>query len=103
MLIPAHSVPTRASGLSPMQEQVLHSERFVRLVSAPTGTGKSYAFMQAVLNGNKRVLFIVPTKRLLQNLRDDACDQARAKWRQEGWEESSIEDWIEKRIHRMVG
>ena len=103
MRIPAHSVPTRASGLSPMQERVLGSKRFVRLVSAPTGTGKSYAFMRAVLDEEKQVLFIVPTKRLLQNLRDDACDQARKKWREAGWKESSIEDWIERRIIEWSG
>ena len=103
MLIPAHSVPTRASGLSPMQERVLCSESFVRLVSAPTGTGKSYAFLRAVLNKNKHVLFIVPTKRLLQNLRDDACDQARKKWREKGWEESRIEVWIERQIIEWSG
>ena len=68
MIIRAHSVPIMASGLSPMQERLLHSDKFVRLVSAPTGSGKSYAFMRAVLDEGEHVLFIVPTKRLLQNL-----------------------------------
>ena len=73
MIIRAHSVPMLANGLSPMQERLLRSDKFVRLVSAPTGSGKSYAFMRAVLDENARVLFIVPTKRLLQNLIEDAA------------------------------
>ena len=43
MIIKAHSVPTDAStGLSPMQTCLLHSDQPVRLVAAPTGTGKSF-------------------------------------------------------------
>ena len=74
-------MPVVASGLSPMQERLLHSEKLVRLVSAPTGSGKSYAFMRAVLNEGVHVLFIVPTRRLLQNLIDDAREQAQVHWR----------------------
>ena len=85
MIIRAHSVPILASGLSAMQERLLRSEKFVRLVSAPTGSGKSYAFMRAVLDEDKHVLFIVPTKRLLQNLIEDARDQAREQLRMRGW------------------
>ena len=78
MIIRSHSVPILPGGLSPMQERVLCSKRFVRLVSAPTGAGKSYAFMRAVLEEEAQVLFIVPTKRLLQNLVEGAQEQAHA-------------------------
>ncbi len=84
MIIRAHSVPTLPSGLSPMQERLLRSDKLVRLVSAPTGSGKSYAFMRAVLDKGAHVLFIVPTKRLLQNLIDDAREQAREHLRRGG-------------------
>src|SRR5262245_21764910 len=41
----------------------------VRVFSAPTGSGKSYAFQRAIVeNPETRVLFIVPTRRLVQNL-----------------------------------
>ncbi len=103
MLIRAHAVPMLASGLSPMQERLLRSEKLVRLVSAPTGSGKSYAFMRAVLDEEARVLFIVPTKRLLQNLIEDARGQAREKLGERGWAERQIEAWIEERILEWSG
>ena len=40
----------------------------MRVCSAPTGAGKSYAFQRAVVERDQRVLFIVPTRRLAQNL-----------------------------------
>ena len=98
MIITAHSVPSLDSGLSPMQERLLRSEKPVRLVSAPTGSGKSYAFMRAVLEENAHVLFIVPTKRLLQNLFEDAREQARQSLRERDLDESQTADWINERI-----
>ena len=98
MIITAHSVPSLDSGLSPMQERLLRSEKRVRLVSAPTGSGKSYAFMRAVLEENAHVLFIVPTKRLLQNLFEDAREQARQLLRERGLDESQTAGWINERI-----
>ena len=98
MIITAHSVPNLDSGLSPMQERLLRSKKPVRLVSAPTGSGKSYAFMRAVLEENAHVLFIVPTKRLLQNLCEDAREQARLSLRERDLDESQTADWINERI-----
>ena len=103
MIIRAHSVPTLASGLSPMQERLLRSEKLVRLVSAPTGSGKSYAFMRAVLDEGAHVLFIVPTKRLLQNLSEDAREQARERLCTRDWEEAQVEAWIDERIVEWSG
>ncbi|WP_228461801.1 DEAD/DEAH box helicase [Paracoccus liaowanqingii] len=40
----------------------------VRIFSAPTGAGKSYAFQVAMRKRGARILFIVPTRRLAQNL-----------------------------------
>ena len=98
MIITAHSVPSLDSGLSPMQERLLRSKKPVRLVSAPTGSGKSYAFLRAVLEENAHVLFIVPTKRLLQNLYEDAREQARQSLRERGLDEPQTTDWINERI-----
>ena len=103
MIIRAHSVPIMASGLSPMQERLLRSDKFVRLVSAPTGSGKSYAFMRAVLDEGAHVLFIVPTKRLLQNLIDDAREQAREQLHSRGWGDAQIEAWIDEQIVEWSG
>lgn len=103
MIIRAHSVPITASGLSPMQERLLHSDKFVRLVSAPTGSGKSYAFMRAVLDEGAHVLFIVPTKRLLQNLIDDARRQAQEQLRARGWGDAQIKSWTDEQIVEWSG
>ena len=103
MIIRAHSVPLLPSGMSPMQERLLRSDRYVRLVSAPTGAGKSYAFMRAVLDEGAHVLFIVPTKRLLQNLMEDAREQARQRLRQRGLDDPRIGAWLDERIIEWSG
>ena len=86
-----------------MQERLLRSEKYVRLVSAPTGSGKSYAFMRAVLDEEAHVLFIVPTKRLLQNLIEDARDQARKRLRERGLKKAQIGAWIDAHIIEWSG
>ena len=103
MIVRSHSVPILPSGLSPMQERLLRSEKHVRLVSAPTGAGKSYAFMRAVLDEGAHVLFIVPTKRLLQNLIDDAREQARSQLRDHGMHDAHAGAWIDERIIEWSG
>jgi len=68
LTIAKHSVAVRAEdGLSPLQYQLLTEPKRIRIVDAPTGAGKSYAFQKALLH-EQRVLFIVPTRRLAQNL-----------------------------------
>lgn len=103
MIVRAHSVPTMPSGLSPMQERLLNSDKLVRLVSAPTGSGKSYAFMRAVLDDDAHVLFIVPTKRLLQNLIDDARDQAREHLHCRGLSDATANAWIAEHMIEWSG
>lgn len=61
------------NGLSPLQTALLEDRHPVRIASAPTGAGKTYAFEQAVARdpgkGEEiRVLFVVPTRRLAQNI-----------------------------------
>ena len=86
-----------------MQERLLRSEKSVRLVSAPTGSGKSHAFMRAMIDEGAHVLFIAPTKRLLQNLIGDAREQARERLRERGWEEARADAWAEERIVEWSG
>ena len=103
MIIRSHSVPALPSGLSPMQECLLRSAKPVRLVSAPTGAGKSFAFMRAVIDEDAQVLFIAPTKRLLQNLIEDAREQARQRLGKSGLRDSQIDSWIYERIIEWSG
>lgn len=63
-----HAVPMRSDGLSDLQHAMLHDPHPVRIFSAPTGAGKSFAFQRAVTDHGSKVLFIVPTRRLAGNL-----------------------------------
>ncbi|MBF0240785.1 MAG: DEAD/DEAH box helicase, partial [SAR324 cluster bacterium] len=69
VIIQKHCVSAdQQTGLSPLQEALLRQPEPVRIADAPTGAGKSYAFQYAMRHQQSRVLFIVPTKRLAQNL-----------------------------------
>jgi len=57
-----------ATGLSPLQTALVEHTASVRIANAPTGAGKSYAFQWAMANRGERILFMVPTRRLAQNL-----------------------------------
>lgn len=64
-----HGTLSASDGLSPLQQQLLSHPAPVRIASAPTGAGKSYAFQRAMLPPEEgRILFMVPTRRLAQNL-----------------------------------
>lgn len=88
VVIAKHSVAVRPEdGLSPLQYQLLTEPKRIRIVDAPTGSGKSYAFQKALLD-EKRVLFIVPTRRLAQNL---AAGLINDLVNHEGWSASLAE------------
>jgi hypothetical protein len=72
-----------------MQSALLNATCPLTLASAPTGAGKSYAYRRAVERG-ERVLFVVPTRRLAQNL----TESTRADLRSGGWPERDIEEKI---------
>jgi CRISPR-associated endonuclease/helicase Cas3 len=67
LTVARHCVAQLDNGLSPLQQALLDEPKRVRIVDAPTGAGKTYAFQQALLQG-QRILFIVPTRRLAQNI-----------------------------------
>jgi hypothetical protein len=68
VIIKRHCVGSEPkTGLSPLQQDLLGRPEKIRIAAAPTGAGKSYVFQQAMIAGD-RVLFIVPTRRLAQNL-----------------------------------
>lgn len=85
-----------------MQECLLRSAKPVRLVSAPTGAGKSFAFMRAVIDEDAQVLFIAPTKRLLQNLIEDAREQGAGAAREERFARKSDRLLDRRANHRVV-
>jgi len=67
--IAAHCVESVTDdGLSWLQEQLLTCKKPIRIADAPTGAGKSFAFQKGMVKYGQRILFMVPTKRLAQNL-----------------------------------
>lgn len=68
VIIKKHCVARLESGLSPLQQNLLSHEAHIRIVDAPTGAGKTYAFQQGLMLEGQRILFIVPTRRLAQNI-----------------------------------
>lgn len=74
------------SGLSPLQQALVEEPAKVRIANAPTGAGKSYAFERAMIDKDHRILFIVPTRRLCQNL---AAGLMEALVDQHGWPEKA--------------
>jgi len=74
--IAAHCVESVTDdGLSWLQNQLLTCEKPIRIADAPTGAGKSFAFQKGLITQEHRVLFIVPTKRLAQNLVRSLLDE----------------------------
>lgn len=67
LTVARHCVAQLDNSLSPLQQALLDDNSRVRIVDAPTGAGKTYAFQKALLQ-DKRILFIVPTRRLAQNI-----------------------------------
>jgi CRISPR-associated endonuclease/helicase Cas3 len=72
--------------LSPLQHELLNCDKRVRIADAPTGAGKSYAFQWAMLHRQQRILFIVPTRRLAQNL----AFSLKTDLRKAGWDEAKV-------------
>jgi len=67
--IPRHAVSSDPqTGLSGLQAAMMDDPAPIRIFSAPTGAGKSYAFQKAMRERGARILFIVPTRRLAQNI-----------------------------------
>ncbi|MBK1717854.1 DEAD/DEAH box helicase [Thiocystis violacea] len=76
-VIQAHCVPQQAlagsSGtLSAVQAKLAtDGERPIRIVSAPTGAGKTYGFVRQIQDRRRSVLFIVPTQALAHNVKEE--------------------------------
>jgi len=91
LTIKKHCVAQLASGLSPLQENLLNHPASIRIADAPTGAGKTYAFQQSLLKHGHRILFIVPTRRLAQNI---AGSIANDLLKQQHW----TADIVEKKV-----
>lgn len=89
-LIPAHGVVNALENprLSYAQERLLSETKPIRLCGAPTGAGKTYAFIEAARQGQP-VFFVVPT----QALADDI---------QAAVEQYNTDHKLEKPIHAAI-
>jgi hypothetical protein len=73
-IIPAHGVAYAAnSHLSYAQDRLLAEPKPIRLCSAPTGAGKTYAFIEAARQ-RQAVFFVVPTQTLADDLKQSVDD-----------------------------
>jgi CRISPR-associated endonuclease/helicase Cas3 len=69
LTIVRHCVASGPTGLSLLQQSLIDSDKPVRIYAAPTGAGKSYAFQRLIQTDSRKwVLFVVPTRRLAQNI-----------------------------------
>jgi hypothetical protein len=95
-----HCVARGEGDLSPLQARILHDPKPVRIFSAPTGAGKSYALVRAAAGG-KRVLFVVPTRRLAQNLAAAAIEELNAPGMALGAAERLVALWSSDETARL--
>lgn len=107
LTIRAHGVPRHpddASGaaLSPAQHRLLTDPAPIRVCGAPTGSGKTHAFLQAAKRG-ELVLFVVPTQALASDIEASARNQGIPVARWDGVQSAklranSLEPWIERKL-----
>jgi len=91
------------SGLSPLQKALLTNPAKIRIAHAPTGAGKSYAF-QRILQAEtekKRILFIVPTRRLAQNLERGLIEDLKKEKKDEQAIKDCLRVWTSDETQRL--
>jgi len=93
-MIQAHGIPPHEGGdatlnLSPAQYRLLTEPKPIRICGAPTGAGKTYAFLQAARQGH-RVVFVVPTQALARDIEDSAHRQGVAVFRWDGTQSAAL-------------
>lgn len=104
--IQAHGIPPHASGeaainLSPAQHRLLTEPKPIRVCGAPTGAGKTYAFLQAAKQGNL-VVFVVPTQALAKDIEFSAQRDGVPVFRWDGAQSAELrtngqEPWFERK------
>lgn len=107
LTIRAHGVPPHpddASGatLSPAQHRLLTDPAPIRVCGAPTGSGKTHAFLQTAKRG-ELVLFVVPTQALASDIEASARNQGIPVARWDGAQSAQLqanglEPWIERKL-----
>ncbi|HRE18922.1 MAG TPA: DEAD/DEAH box helicase, partial [Rhodocyclaceae bacterium] len=100
--VPSHSDDASGTALSPAQHRLLTDPAPIRVCGAPTGSGKTYAFLQAAKRG-ELVLFVVPTQALAGDIEASARDQDIPIARWDGAQSAQLranglEPWIERKL-----
>lgn len=90
------------TGLSPLQQSLLDDPHPIRIADAPTGAGKSYAFVQAMLREQQRILFIVPTRRLAQNLAQSLMSDLQAAHWSEQKARAKVSIWSSEQTAALL-
>jgi CRISPR-associated helicase Cas3 len=103
VIIERHCVASDpVTSLSPLQQALLDDPHPIRIASAPTGAGKSYAFLQAMLREQQRILFIVPTRRLAQNLAQSLMSDLQAAHWSEQKARAKVSIWSSEQTKALL-
>lgn len=100
--VPAYAAATNANGLSLAQYRLLHDPAPIRVCGAPTGAGKTYAFLQAARAG-ALVLFVVPTQALASDIEGGAQRQGVPVHRWDGTQSAELraagqQPWVVRKL-----
>lgn len=104
MTIKAHgirNIDTEWGPLSKAQERLLTDPAPIRICGAPTGAGKTYAFIRVARKGAK-VVFVVPTQALARDIQEEARRSETPSWLWDGQQsrlarESGNNVWLIRR------
>lgn len=91
--IRAHGVPRAhgdTAGLSPAQQRLLREPRPIRVCGAPTGAGKTHAFLHAAGEPGRWVVFVVPTQALARDVEIGARQQGLVVHRWDGVQSAEL-------------
>lgn len=105
--IQAHGIPPLAAGengvrLSPAQHRLLTEPKPIRICGAPTGAGKTFAFLQAARQKEQIVVFVVPTQALARDIEAGAARAHVPVHRWDGAQSRELraggrEPWLERK------
>jgi hypothetical protein len=91
--IQSHGIKSERDTFSYAQNKLIQSKSPIRICGAPTGAGKTYAFLE--LAKTELVFFVVPTQALAKDIKKTAIEKAKLP-RVEIWDFTTTLAWIKQ-------
>ncbi len=91
--IQSHGIKSEAGTFSYAQNQLIQSQSPIRICGAPTGAGKTYAFLE--LAKTELVFFVVPTQALAKDIKKTAIEQVKLP-QVAIWDFTTTLEWIKQ-------